>query len=1485
MILKRTLLSASILLASSQGAMASLASSAAAIGALSDRSAYQINDVMLVSELQRQTQTTSNVQQGQLVLASELADTDGDNTLESPGMHPTIAGYAPPTGGGFIPTSSMAAKTDGYGMPIGYCAWDNGTATGSGSHIAGDNPVSNGSVSLVVISSGKDRVFNTSCADAKTGSFNGDDVASMLTVGQGNYGANASAYIGRPVADAAALFALDTSLTQPGELRMVLDEGTTYAWLDLNGDGTYQWEGAGSKSYFYSGDSNGATAGGEYSSTPFGVGIGAKFTDTNVVPTSELEVDGQVRIIAGTDFVDNDLNAQLHVGSQVAAATTPGEVARIAIQPYGHTGGPFGIIARDDATHTHLDFRYGPTATAADTMMTLKPMPGTSGNGLVGIGAPNPVARLTVSGTDDEVMGPVMMLHGQTTDQTESGRIRMTESKDMFAGAYLHYNGNNTHPTVSPGTGTLFIGVNNNTSGRSTAADKNVMAFTRSGLVGINTDIPDSASSLHVRSAGGPDADTVVIIESDPDNLGSEEDNPRLHLRQDGGGIQANFGLTGTADLEYNQSLVNAAYLEIAESAANTGSLQFVTGRDNDLAGSKGTARMTILADGNIGIGTNAPISKLTVNNRTTNATTSNGLLLNEDRSDLAAYPDGFASRSLVMGANNTPLVVMGMQGYVQSPSAATLTNFIISTDPSGFYTNGYYDDPEFVITPTGNVGIGIKSPTEKLDVNGTVRSDRLAIRNAPDTSGTEDAYIHVDQVGGFGDEIGILLEMDGDGDLNEDGIFTAAADDIALELRSTDPGSTNTNLATKFRLWSDGDITSSGSLAIGPGNAGTEQSITLNGNKVIDSIGRTIRYEAPMDLVPGWYTIATNQGDRASAKFGIRGERSSVHSNTVFYASHLYGNDNVINVISHNDYASRHGITKLRIKKPAANQIYDGAMLQVYVEDGQNTFEVYMLGDNFHLNGWTLKNWVPDGTDPGGLNNYANVTVPDAEVDLGAINKGGLLTSGNLSVSGVAGFNDTGNGRGATFHHVGSFGDSTASADLGNVKGYTLKTNIDGPTPGKNTMHTVNINGYAYGASKNVDFSVSFYVYGSGNTIRNVALTNKGTYSPATVEVAEGTDGKVWLRFSTVAYIMRFHASHFLNFGDYSPEQSQGWTLDTTQSSLSALSHYQNVGTAAKQIRLFYTNETAEDDWENSPISIRERELVASSNTAPSFAPNLNFHWGGVNSNSLWMSSDGTLNYGSYNGTGTPNDDGHIQTQNLAVGSINFDKYDNWVAPNSVDTNAQGGSAGIVNDNNAYKALMILGNRSADGSKRRIEMWDEVKVNGTVTAWGHATSSDRRLKKNIETIAGGLGIIKNLNGVSYNWKEDVIDDKTTQYGFIAQELMEVLPDAVVHNGKHYTVKYDAITPVLVEAVKELDEKVDDIEVKTDHHEVKIQEYETRILTLEDQVRAYEKRQADGKAINPDAPAANDEPNPAAATTTAPEPKAPKAGLSRFYGS
>jgi hypothetical protein len=106
---------------------------------------------------------------------------------------------------------------------------------------------------------------------------------------------------------------------------------------------------------------------------------------------------------------------------------------------------------------------------------------------------------------------------------------------------------------------------------------------------------------------------------------------------------------------------------------------------------------------------------------------------------------------------------------------------------------------------------------------------------------------------------------------------------------------------------------------------------------------------------------------------------------------------------------------------------------------------------------------------------------------------------------------------------------------------------------------------------------------------------------------------------------------------------------------------------------------------------------------------------------------------------------------------------------------------------------------------------WDEsadtLTIAGTLTE-----SSMRELKDNIEPIENILPAVLQMQGVKFDWKEGTKDN----YGFIAEEVAEVLPHLVSHDdqGKVHGVQYSKMTAVLLEAIKEQQVQIDELKAK-----------------------------------------------------------------------
>ena len=123
-------------------------------------------------------------------------------------------------------------------------------------------------------------------------------------------------------------------------------------------------------------------------------------------------------------------------------------------------------------------------------------------------------------------------------------------------------------------------------------------------------------------------------------------------------------------------------------------------------------------------------------------------------------------------------------------------------------------------------------------------------------------------------------------------------------------------------------------------------------------------------------------------------------------------------------------------------------------------------------------------------------------------------------------------------------------------------------------------------------------------------------------------------------------------------------------------------------------------------------------------------------------------------------------------------------------------GNVGIGTNTPAYK-LQVVG---------------DADITGELTA-----ASDRRLKKDVSEIHGGLATISKLNPVKYNFKVEEypsmeLPDRE-KLGFIAQELVEVLPNLVSSGTKvtdvdgntfeSMSVNYVELIPVLTKAIQE----------------------------------------------------------------------------------
>jgi hypothetical protein len=174
--------------------------------------------------------------------------------------------------------------------------------------------------------------------------------------------------------------------------------------------------------------------------------------------------------------------------------------------------------------------------------------------------------------------------------------------------------------------------------------------------------------------------------------------------------------------------------------------------------------------------------------------------------------------------------------------------------------------------------------------------------------------------------------------------------------------------------------------------------------------------------------------------------------------------------------------------------------------------------------------------------------------------------------------------------------------------------------------------------------------------------------------------------------------------------------------------------------------------------------------------------------------------------------------------------------------TNANGklqvwcGNSGLAIDGASFRATNdanhIINFMSSGGTLR-----GKIAGNGS-NAVSYVTTSDVRLKENIVDMSSMLDLVMNMKAREFDWKED----KKHSYGFIAQEIFELMPwmrpnienycgcDAdcdrpCYTDGKEYVygLDYGSFTPYIIKAFQEY-------KIKTD---AKIETLEARIEALE----------------------------------------------------
>ena len=186
----------------------------------------------------------------------------------------------------------------------------------------------------------------------------------------------------------------------------------------------------------------------------------------------------------------------------------------------------------------------------------------------------------------------------------------------------------------------------------------------------------------------------------------------------------------------------------------------------------------------------------------------------------------------------------------------------------------------------------------------------------------------------------------------------------------------------------------------------------------------------------------------------------------------------------------------------------------------------------------------------------------------------------------------------------------------------------------------------------------------------------------------------------------------------------------------------------------------------------------------------------------SVSIDSDGShVAIGAYLNDGYGQDSGHVRV--LAPYGIIVINPDNTLTAASLTTSGATTAGSLTVDSVVIDGTTI--GHSSDGDLMTL-------ASGSLTVAGDVTiSSDARLKSNIVALGPTLISLLQLEAKSYTMKNDT--EQKQKIGLLAQEVQKVFPELVSEdeNGM-LAVNYQALVPVLINALKEQENNYNELE-------------------------------------------------------------------------
>lgn len=279
---------------------------------------------------------------------------------------------------------------------------------------------------------------------------------------------------------------------------------------------------------------------------------------------------------------------------------------------------------------------------------------------------------------------------------------------------------------------------------------------------------------------------------------------------------------------------------------------------------------------------------------------------------------------------------------------------------------------------------------------------------------------------------------------------------------------------------------------------------------------------------------------------------------------------------------------------------------------------------------------------------------------------------------------------------------------------------------------------------------------------------------------------------------------------------------------------HWRTVGTNASEdhTHSWYTSRNGSSDWSNAKMVLNHLGNLSLSGTFSSNGATLGcgvatgrsgYAPGTLNLvlTSSSSGSDGVCGIDFRSGNNYPSDGASIYFENSQTGSGEVARLVIRVENDTNDSILMRAGYHVYNATTVDIAGQGYTNPiflwQAQGNNRmELNSSGNLICSGDITAYG--SPSDIRLKTIKETIQNPIEKIKKISGYRFDWNEVNTTLKIKEdIGVIAQEIAEVLPElARINEDGYMSVRYQGLTAVLIEAVKEQQKQIEELKNKLD---------------------------------------------------------------------